>query len=235
MKRIPEPEELMDEADQALAYAEADFSASNALFIELFEQLYGNEFNALALDLGCGPADIPIRFAKRYPQARIDALDGAQAMLDLAQKSIQNHGLEQRISLHCQYLPATDLQGKYHALLSNSLLHHLNDPLDLWHSIRAAAGAEATVLVMDLLRPESPQRVSELVREYAADAPEVLRRDFEASLYAAYTLDEVREQLAAAGLHGLDVSQVSDRHLAVRGVIGESLFPARSPRAEEDR
>lgn len=236
MKRIPEPEELMDEADQALAYAEADFSASNELFIELFEQLYSNEFTGLALDLGCGPADIPIRFAKRYPQARIDALDGAQAMLELAHEAIQNHGLARQISLHCQYLPGIRLERNYHALLSNSLLHHLNDPLDLWHSIRASAAADATVLVMDLLRPDSPQRVSELVREYAADAPEVLRRDFEASLHAAYTLDEVREQLAAAGLQGLEVSQVSDRHLAVRGVAeGAPFSPPPSLGGEGDR
>ena len=216
MKRIPEAEELMDDADQALAYAEADFSASNELFIQLFEKLYANEFGGSALDLGCGPADIPIRFALRYPRARIDALDGARAMLNLAQKAIENEGLTQQVKLHCRYLPA-QLDRKYDALLSNSLLHHLNDPLDLWQTIRNSAAAGATVLIMDLLRPESPQTVDTLVAEYAHDAPDVLRRDFEASLYAAYTLDEVREQLSAASLEGLTVSQVSDRHLAVHG------------------
>ncbi len=220
MKRIPESEELMDEADQTLAYAEADFSASNNLFIELFETLYSGEFDGEALDLGCGPADIPIRFARRYPQARIDALDGAQAMLDLAQTAINTSGLEQRIQLHCQYLPATDLKKQYHALLSNSLLHHLHDPLDLWRTISNSARPGATVLVMDLLRPESPQQVDALVREYASDAPDVLRRDFEASLYAAYTLNEIQAQLAAADLQGLEVSHVSDRHLAVQGRLG---------------
>jgi trans-aconitate methyltransferase len=219
MKRVPEPEELMDEADQALAYAEADFSASNELFIQLFEQLHPDDFTGQALDLGCGPADIPIRFARRFPQARIDALDGAQAMLDLARQAISSKGMEQRIQLHCQYLPTTDLEQKYDTLLSNSLLHHLNDPLDLWQTIRNSAHPGATVLVMDLLRPESPQQVDALVTDYATDAPEVLRRDFEASLYAAYTLDEIREQLVSAGLQSLEVSQVSDRHLAVHGIL----------------
>ncbi len=217
MKRIPEPEELMDEADQALAYAEADFSASNELFIQLFEQLHPAEFTGRALDLGCGPADIPIRFARRYPQAAVDALDGAKAMLELAQKAIEKGGLTQRISLQCQYLPATRLEQEYDALLSNSLLHHLADPLDLWQTLQAGAAPGATVLVMDLLRPSSPEQVNTLVAQYASDAPDVLRRDFEASLYAAYTLDEVREQLAGASLQGLSVSQVSDRHLAVQG------------------
>ncbi|WP_456403627.1 class I SAM-dependent methyltransferase [Thiolapillus sp.] len=218
MKRIPEPEELMDEAEQAQAYAEADFSASNELFLQLFEQLHPEAFTGRALDLGCGPADIPIRFARRFPQARIDALDGARAMLDLARKAIEDNGLEQRIQLHCRFLPA-NLNSNYDALLSNSLLHHLNDPLDLWQTIRNSAHPGATVLVMDLLRPESPQQVEALVMEYAADAPEVLRRDFEASLYAAYTLDEIHEQLVSAGLQSLEVNQVSDRHLAVHGIL----------------
>ncbi|WP_456415471.1 class I SAM-dependent methyltransferase [Thiolapillus sp.] len=220
MKRIPEAEELMDQQDQALAYAEADFSASNTLFIELFEALHPGEFGGTALDLGCGPADIPIRFARRYPGAKIDALDGARAMLDLAQAAIDGNGMAQRIHLHCQHLPAAGLAQEYDALLSNSLLHHLNNPLDLWNTIEDCARPGATVLVMDLLRPDSPRRVDELVAEYASDAPEVLRRDFQASLYAAYTLEEVRGQLAATSLQGLEVAQVSDRHLAVRGRLG---------------
>ncbi len=217
MKRTPEPEELMDEADQALAYAEADFSESNELFLDLFSRLHPGEFRGRMLDLGCGPADIPLRFARRYPDARIDAVDGAQAMLDLAAKAVRAGGLEDRVRLHCQYLPASGLAGDYDALVSNSLLHHLNDPLDLWRSIRDQGAPGAHVLVMDLLRPGSPEAVDSLVARYAADAPDVLRRDFRASLHAAYTLDEVREQLGACGLDHLGVEQVSDRHLAVMG------------------
>lgn len=219
MKRIPETEELMDEANQALAYAEADFSASNSLFIELFQQLHDGEFVGKALDLGCGPADIPIRFAHQYPQAKIHALDGAHAMLDLAQQAVDEEKLSSRIKLHCQYLPAADLGGDFDALLSNSLLHHLRHPGDLWQTINSCARDGATVLVMDLLRPESPLLVDELVKTYAGDAADILRHDFEASLYAAYTLEEVSAQLAAASLSGLDVKQVSDRHLAVMGQL----------------
>ena len=47
-----------------------------------------------------------------------------------------------------------------------------------------------------------------------------LRRDFRNSLYAAFTPDEVRQQLGFAGLQGLQVGYVSDRHLAVSGRLG---------------
>ena len=70
MQRTPEPEELMDEVEQARAYAEADFSAANNLFIELLEQLAQGPLSGRLLDLGCGPADIPLTLAQRNPELR---------------------------------------------------------------------------------------------------------------------------------------------------------------------
>ena len=218
MKRIPEPEELMDEAEQALAYAEADFSAANELFMDLFKAQYSTPFEGSAIDLGCGPADIPIRFASAYQNCQLDAIDGAQAMLNLAADAIEDKRLNEQIKLHCKYLPALDLIGQhYDAVLSNSLLHHLKNPADLWHTIIHCARPGATILVMDLLRPQDETSLENLVSMYAEDAPEVLRTDFKNSLYAAYTLEEVSQQLADADLGHLEVSQVSDRHFACFG------------------
>ncbi len=75
-------------------------------------------------------------------------------------------------------------------------------------------------MIMDLMRPESEERVDSLVATDAADAPEVLLRDVRASLLAAYRPEEVRGQLVAEGLDGLQVRVVSDRHLAVIGRSG---------------
>ena len=50
----------MDDTEQALAYARADFSEANALFVDLLLLLSGGELNGRLLDLGCGPADIPL-------------------------------------------------------------------------------------------------------------------------------------------------------------------------------
>ena len=218
MRRTPESLELMDEASQASAYAEADFSAANSLFLALFTERVADDFAGSIVDMGCGPADIPIRLARRFPHAHIDAVDGAPAMLELANQAIDAARLGRQIDLHCHHLPTDDLPGDtYDAIVSNSLLHHLNDPATLWQSINTYARPGTVILIMDLLRPAAPQQVDHLVAEYAQDAPEVLRRDFKASLYAAYTLEEVQQQLEAAGLQALQVNQVSDRHLAVAG------------------
>lgn len=219
MKRIPEPE-LMEGAEQALAYAEADFSESNSLFIRLLERLDpGALRTARALDLGCGPADIVCRFLRAYPQATCDALDGSPAMLEHARAALDRlPGVAARCRLLCECLPSPTLaRGHYDLILSNSLLHQLHDPQVLWRTVREAAAPGAQVLVMDLMRPSSAGWVEALVATYAANEPELLRTDFRNSLRAAFEPQEVVEQLALAGLGDLEVAVVSDRHLAIYG------------------
>ncbi|MDH3314722.1 MAG: class I SAM-dependent methyltransferase [Gammaproteobacteria bacterium] len=218
MKRIPEPE-LMDASAQAEAYAEADFSESNALFVELFRGAVGEApAGGRVLDLGCGPADIPVRLARAFPQLIVDAVDGSESMLRCARDAVQRAGFGERINLTRRRLPDQRLEmASYGAVISNSLLHHLVDPLDLWKTVIRCAGLGAAVVVMDLIRPDEEADVDALVKAYARDAPEVLRQDFRASLCAAYTLEEVAAQLEAADLTQLEPKRVSDRHWAVAG------------------
>lgn len=219
MQRIPEPEQLMNDPAQARAYAEADFSEANSQFMRLLKQLVPGALEGQALDLGCGPADIPIALLQENPALELDAVDGADAMLTLARDSLSRlPGLSDRLRLHCHTLPSVELaEAHYDFILSNSLLHHLDDPDDLWLTLHHCAADGAHILVMDLLRPASELVVDSLVESYALNEPELLRRDFRNSLYAAYTLEEVQQQLDRHGLHGLELACVSDRHWAVCG------------------
>jgi ubiquinone/menaquinone biosynthesis C-methylase UbiE len=219
MRRIPEPKELMDEQTQAVAYAGADFVEANQLFAALLRQLRPQGLAGTLLDLGCGPADIPLALLQEYPETQIDALDGAPAMLAQAERNLDAHpALRGRLQLLCHTLPCNVLpQGYYQAVLSNSLLHHLSNPDDLWTTLRHCASDGAAILVMDLARPGSPLAVDTLVETYALDEPEVLREDFRNSLHAAYTPAEIADQLQANGLGYLNVATVSDRHWAVSG------------------
>lgn len=219
MQRIPEPE-LMDDHEQAQAYAAADFEAANASFVDQLEALYGGA--ALAgrvLDLGCGPADICIRLASRHPAMDIHALDGSEAMLDCARERLNREpSLAGRIRLLHERLPVRMLPAtSYDLIISNSLLHHLHDPAVLWDTAKRFSHPGTRLLVMDLFRPDSPQLAREIVERYSASEPQVLKTDFYNSLLAAFTPTEVSAQLAAAGLDGLKVRKISDRHLLVSG------------------
>lgn len=221
MQRTPEPDELMDDPEQALAYARADFSEANWQFARLVEQQAGGALKGLMLDLGCGPADIPIALAHQHPGLQIDAVDGAPSMLELARQNIISDEVAgQRIRLRCDFLPSAALpRAGYAFVVSNSLLHHLADPAVMWQTVAQCAAPGAHVVVMDLARPASETAVDGLIETYALNEPDVLRRDFRNSLFAAYTVDEVEGQLQAAGLDDLGVRMVSDRHLAVTGRI----------------
>ncbi len=221
MQRTPEPEELMNDPAQALAYARADFAEANQLFVDLVARQAGEDLRGMLLDLGCGPADIPIALAQRNPGLQIDALDGAPAMLELARENILGSSVaDDRIRLKCSYLPSSELPQRSYALVaSNSLLHHLNDPMVMWQTVADTAMPGGHVVVMDLARPASVLAVDALVETYALNEPDVLRRDFRNSLLAAYTIDEVVDQLRVTGLDALQVTMVSDRHLAVSGRV----------------
>jgi SAM-dependent methyltransferase len=220
MQRIAEPE-LMDDEVHARAYARADFTEPNEAFCRYVEErLGGLTERCRAVDLGCGPGDIALRLARSHPGWRVDALDGAPAMLEHASRALARSGLGERVRFVLAQLPETGLEcGAYELVLSNSLLHHLVDPLVLWRSVRALGRPGRAVMVMDLCRPESPSEARRLVEKHSPDEPAVLKEDFFRSLLAAYRPAEVREQLGAAGLEALAVEQVSDRHVLAWGSL----------------
>jgi len=219
MQRIPEPE-LMDDFEQARAYALADFEEPHGQFIALFKQHFPDQaVDGVVLDLGCGTGDITKRFAYAFPQCRIHALDGAEQMLMFARQSVDFEMLHERVRLFKRMLPTDKLpKEQYDVVISNSLLHHLADPQVLWQSIKQFAKPGGAVFVMDLMRSDSIEQAEAMVKQYAANEPAVLQKDFLNSLLAAYTPDEVRAQLSEAGLEHLMVEVVSDRHLIVSGI-----------------
>ncbi len=220
IERTPEPELMNDEA-QARAYSDADFSVPHDMFIDTFKAAHPNYHGQdQVLDLGCGPADVTCRFAKAYPTTQIDACDAAEAMLALAKQRVSDQQLSQRIQFFHTYLPAlTGLKTHYSTIISNSLLHHLAEPMVLWNTIKNLATSGTRIFIMDLRRPTSRAAAIDLCERYAINEPAVLQHDFFHSLLAAYCPDEVHEQLEQADMKHLNVMTPTDRHLIIHGKI----------------
>lgn len=217
MKRIPEPD-LMDDAEQARAYAEADFSEPHEAFVKHFSLRFPDFSSGEVLDLGCGTADVIIRFARAFPKVNITGIDGAQAMLNIGLHDVKKEGFEHRIKLHKCMMPDSELsKEKFDAVISNSLLHHLLDPLILWQTVKQCAKPGAAIFVMDLLRPPDVESAKSLLRLYAAEAPPLLQKDFFNSLLSAYSVKELRQQIEAVNLDNLCIGIVSDRHVLIWG------------------
>ena len=218
MDRTLEPE-LMDDPEQALIYARADFEQENQGFVDRFREYFPDFSEGHVVDFGCGPGDIPIRFARVFPSCRIIGVDASAPMVRLAEAAVQQAGLSDRITFRCERFQ--DLAGVSvaDAAISNSLVHHVRNPLQFWHQVRLIVKPGSPVLVMDLLRPDSPEEAQAIVDRYAAQEPEILRRDFYHSLLAAFTEDEVAAQLAEMNLSRLMVDVPDDRHWVVGGII----------------
>ena len=218
MKRTLEPE-LMDDSEQALAYARADFEKENQGFVDRFREYFPEFIEGHILDLGCGPGDIPVRFARALPRCRITGIDASEPMIGLAGMAVKQAGLVDRIAFRCERFQGLLLGEPADAAVSNSLLHHVPNPLQLWYRLRQMVKSGSPVLVMDLLRPDSPEEAQAIVDRYAAQEPEILRRDFYRSLLASFTEDEVAAQLAEMNMSRLMIDVVDDRHWVVSGMI----------------
>jgi len=226
MERIPEPE-LMDDSAQVEAYAAADFAASDAAMLERLVHLCGGDPGLRLVDLGCGPGNITFRLAERWQQASVLGLDGAPRMLAVARERLVSAApnLATRVTFQEEVLPLAargSLANRFTAVVSNSLLHHLHDPDGLWQSVARLGAPGAFVYIQDLRRPASSEAVEALVVSQMGGAPEVLRHDYRASLHAAFSVAEVREQLRCSllgypCLAGLQVAPRQERYLEVWG------------------
>ncbi len=217
MERIPEPE-LMDDEEQVTAYAEADFSSSNQLFVDTILKNSSPDITTI-LDIGCGPGDVPVRLALAKPDLAITAVDGSACMAEYARNSVLMQGMQKRIEIVEGMIPGIDLgDSKFDVIVSKDLIHHLPDPADLWNEIKRHASPGTGIFVMDLVRPVSKKEASEIVEAVSRKESEILRLDFYNSLLASYTPEEIETQLGESGLD-LRVTVLGDRHFLVSGFV----------------
>jgi len=216
----------MNDPRQAAAYAGSALDDAYWLFMRLF----GKYFPDLApegtiLDLGCGPAAIPLRLATLFSNCRVHCVDGSAAMLAQGRLAARRQDLSDRVLFFQGTLPEyLNLpQQRYPVIISNSFLHHLADPMVLWHALLHYSLPTAAILVVDLLRPASDEQAMRVVDSYLPDTPPLLREDMLLSLRAAFTLEEVKAQLAAANLNEtLSLAMASPVQFAVYGRLAET-------------
>ena len=227
MQRQPEPE-LMDDQVQVQAYAEADFTAGDGLLVDLLASQLSPSAQQRPgfriVDLGCGPGNISLRLTSRFPDARVTGIDGSFPMIQRARQRAQasNQDCDFRVIRIQDCLSGgkcPELRGRADVVISNSLLHHLHDPGVLWRATQHLAAPGCRILHRDLRRPLSMSIARDLQRRHLSTAPDVLIRDFLASLAAAFTPEEIVEQLEEAGLASLTVQEEGDRYLVVSGLV----------------
>ena len=227
MKRTPEPE-LMQIPSQVRAYADADFSMSDSMVVKSLEKYLkkaGRTLNKndLIFDLACGPGNIAERIAKNWPFLNVVGIDGSKEMLNEAEKRLTDN-LTKNLSyklIDINSITSGDIHFpcKANVLVSNSALHHFHDPNRFWGALKKLGKTKCIHIHRDLIRPTSVEKAFEIKEKHLSNSPEILKKDFYASLKASFTVEEVSQQLVDAGLSHLEVFQVDELYFEIIGCI----------------
>lgn len=210
LPRVLEPE-YMDTEEEAAEYDAMDHAVVNRKFAEDFlaTSRPGNDI----LDLGTGTALIPVELCSLDKSVRIMASDAAVSMLELARYHVEAEGLRTRIQLHHGDAKKLGFADEFFdAVVSNSLIHHIPDPILVLKEIVRVTKLQGRVFVRDLARPHDNAAVENLVEMYAGPATDTAKQLFRQSLHAALSLEEIQNMVESLGFDRSEVIMSSDRH-----------------------
>ena len=211
MQRVLEPE-VMDSWEEAVEYDAMDFTEVNTAFAERAITLEP-PILAKVLDAGTGTARIPVLLCQMRPHWQVFGTDLAKNMLKIGSQHVEQAGLQQQIVLElvdAKQLPYKD--EYFEMVVSNSLVHHLPDPLPFFREVSRVLKPNGAILIRDLIRPPDQETMDNLVKSIGAEYDTHQKQLFHDSLHAALTLDEVKQLISQADLQGVIVYQSSDRH-----------------------
>ena len=220
MKRVLEPE-VMDTAEEADGYDEMDHSGPNRALVERLLEL---GVHGRVLDIGTGPGHIPLLLCDRVAEVRVVGVDLAATMLAHAARHLAQSPHAARVQF--ELADAKRLQyadASFDSVYSNTILHHVPDPLPFLCEARRVLKPGGVLLIRDLFRPSSAREVEKLVKLHAAAESAYNQELFRASLCAALTAEELREVAREAGLGQAALVIDSDRHMSLQLARGATL------------
>jgi len=171
--------------------------------------------SGLALDVGTGPGQIPIKLALKLPRLQIVGIDLSEAMLAKARSGAAAVGVEGQVRFEkgdARRLPFSD--HHFDLVMCNSLLHHAVDPVAALNELARVARPQGGLLLRDLRRPSTlmfPIHVAWLGRHYKG----LMKKLFTDSVRAAYTQLELETLLAASKIEGGRVFRRGQSHIGI--------------------
>jgi ubiquinone/menaquinone biosynthesis C-methylase UbiE len=149
----------MESAEEAEAYS----SAAAQAHLDLLDNTFVDHIlslgvcSGIALDVGTGPGQIPIKLALKLPKLEIVGIDLSEAMLAKARNAAAAAHVESQVRFEigdARRLPFPD--HHFDLVMCNSLLHHAADPLATLNELARVSRPQGALLLRDLRRPSAP-------------------------------------------------------------------------------
>lgn len=200
LARVPEPSMVMAGAEQAAAFNRETERVSRPIY--LLNALRLAPFlapGAVAVDLGCGTGWELALMAAAFPRTRFVGVELSETMIAHCQHNIA--GLDNAEVWQDDFTRLDRLASEsVDVVWSSSSLHHLPTCADLRRLARTVGRVlkpGGQFYAFDLLRPSQPTTIRFLKTAFPRDS--LVQQDYEHSLRAAFTLDEIGDAFDAAG------------------------------------
>ena len=201
-ERIPETDLVMTDAEAVEAFA----SAGNGTGIMSPFYQFALEQIAQALplagtvvDLGCGNGALLLPLAELFPMLRFVGVDLSENMLAMAEKERVRRQLKNVSFLKENFTQLSSIADRSIDFVYCSMaLHHLPTIANLNETYREVGRVltpQGGFFFVDFGRLRSDRAIRLFVNDAAKGTPTVLLRDYDASMRAAFSLNEWRKAL----------------------------------------
>ncbi len=157
------------------------------------------------LDVAAGAGDMIARLARRASihgaEVQWHACDKSEEALRCASAAAQKQGVT--LTTHALDVLSEPLPGGFDVAYSGLFLHHF-DPPKVETILRAMSNAAKCVIVQDLRRTYQGMLLARVVPRLVTRS-HVVHTDAVLSVRAAYTMDELIQMAAGAGMAGADI------------------------------
>lgn len=199
LPREPEPDLVMEGAEQVAAYVEAGRIDGVMAAAYLFHSAHASESlqgQREVVDLGCGPATQLAQIAELNPEISFLGVDLSPGMLVQAEAHVKERGLR-----NVRFAPAdiTNLDflggASVDGVISTMALHHLPSQEHLrkcFKEIARILRPGGALYLADFGRLKSLKSVIFFAYMNAAHQPHIFSLDYERSLRAAFLFDELK-------------------------------------------
>lgn len=201
-ERIPETDLVMTDVEAVEAFA----SAGNGTGIMAPYYQFALERIAQALpthgtviDLGCGSGALLIPLAELFPKLQFVGVDLSENMLKMAEKERAKRQLKNVSFLQENFTQLASIaDNSIDFVYCSMAIHHLPTIVTLnetCQEVGRVLAAQGGFFIVDFGRLKSDRAIRLFVDDAAKETPQVLLHDYDASMRAAFSLNEWRKAL----------------------------------------